>query len=135
MNDLNNRPLRVMVIDDESDVTFIICDYLKSEGFDVAGFSDSTSALRELMSCEIPPDVILLDIMMPQIDGYEFCRRLREEPRLQNVPVVFLTGKDRVDDSLGFLKSGGQLYVKKPFQLSELKDVALLCATGGLPTW
>ncbi len=61
--------------------------------------------------------------MMPFVDGYEFCRRLQSEPRLRQIPVIFLTGKDRSDDALTFLKSGGGLYVKKPFHLAELKNL------------
>jgi DNA-binding response OmpR family regulator len=68
---------------------------------------------------------------MPSIDGYEFSRRLQAESRLKNIPVIFLTGKDRGDDALTFLKSGGQLYVKKPFKLFDLRNLVLLSAQVG----
>jgi DNA-binding response OmpR family regulator len=134
MTDRENRPLRIMAVDDETEVTSVICDYFEAEGYEVQGHNDASAALRALTECTSRPDVILLDIMMPKVDGYEFCQSLRAEPRLKDIPVVFLTGKDRGDDSLSFLQSGGQLFVKKPFELQELKDVILLSVNMNFPT-
>lgn len=122
---------RIMAVDDETEVTTVICDYFRAEGFEINGYTDSHAALLALGDSTALPDVILVDIMMPSVDGYEFSRRLRAEPRLKNIPVIFLTGKDRGDDALTFLKSGGQLYVKKPFHLSDLKNLILLSAQVG----
>jgi DNA-binding response OmpR family regulator len=123
-----------MTVDDETEVTEIICDYFRTEGFEITGYTDSHTALLALGDSKDLPDVILVDIMMPSIDGYEFSRRLQAEPRLKNIPVIFLTGKDRGDDGLSFLKSGGQLFVKKPFHLSDLKNLILLSTQVGFPT-
>ena len=126
MIDNNDKLPRVMTVDDEAEVTSVVCEYFREEGYEITGYTDAQAALVALRDCTALPDVILLDIMMPVIDGYEFSRRLQAQPRLKNIPVIFLTGKDRGDDALTFLKSGGQLYVKKPFHLTELKNLILL---------
>jgi DNA-binding response OmpR family regulator len=133
MHDKEKLP-RIITVDDETEVTTVICDYFQAEGYEITGYSDALEALSALRETSAPPDVILVDIMMPSIDGYEFSKRLQAEPRLKNIPVIFLTGKDRCDDALTFLKSGGQLYVKKPFHLSELKNLVLLSTQVGFLT-
>lgn len=134
MTNCNDKLPRIMTVDDETEVTTIICDYFRAEGFEISGYTDSQTALLALGDNTALPDVILVDIMMPFIDGYEFSRRLQAEPRLKNIPVIFLTGKDRGDDALTFLKSGGQLFVKKPFHLSDLKNLILLSTQVGFQT-
>ncbi|TFH65974.1 MAG: response regulator [Candidatus Zixiibacteriota bacterium] len=134
MTNCNDKLPRIMTVDDETEVTTIICDYFRAEGFEISGYTDSQTALLALGDNTALPDVILVDIMMPSIDGYEFSRRLQAEPRLKNIPVIFLTGKDRGDDALSFLKSGGQLFVKKPFHLSDLKNLILLSTQVGFQT-
>jgi DNA-binding response OmpR family regulator len=131
MTNCRDKLPRIMTIDDEVEVTTVICDYFREEGYEITGYSDAQAALRDLRESTALPDVILVDIMMPTIDGYEFSRRLQGEPQLKNIPVIFLTGKDRGDDGLTFLRSGGQLYVKKPFHLSELKNLILLSTQVG----
>ena len=123
-----------MTVDDETEVTEFICDYFRAEGFEINGYTDSHTALLALGDSTVLPDVILVDIMMPSVDGYEFSRRIQAEPRLMSIPVIFLTGKDRGDDALTFLKSGGQLFVKKPFHLSDLKNLILLSTQVGFQT-
>ena len=117
---------RVMAVDDEEAVTSIIIEFFEEEGFTAKGYNEARLALTALDNGNFVPDVILVDIMMPTMDGYEFCRRVQTNPQLMSIPVVFLTGKDREDDSLSFLESGGHLYVKKPFNLDELKAIVLL---------
>jgi len=134
MTNCKDKLPRIMTVDDETEVTAIICDYFRAEGFEINGYTDSHAALLALGESTVLPDVILVDIMMPSIDGYEFSRRLQAEPRLKDIPVIFLTGKDRGDDALTFLKSGGQLYVKKPFHLSELKNLVMLSTQVGFQT-
>ncbi len=123
--------LKVMSVDDEQEVTCVISDYLLTEGFDVKSYNDPYTALRTLTDNDWRPDVILVDIMMPSMDGYQFCQHLQAEPELREIPVMFLTAKDRNDDSCAFLKSGGQLFIKKPFKLTDLKQLLLLAAQVG----
>jgi DNA-binding response OmpR family regulator len=122
----------IVSIDDEEEVISIITDFFKMEGFTVQGFTDPEAAMRSLVESPNPPDVVLLDIMMPVIDGYEFCRRIQSVPQLANVPVIFLSAKDRDDDQLGFFKAGGHLLIRKPFHLPDLKNLVLLVAQTGL---
>lgn len=129
MNHSDRETLHVWAIDDEPDVINIICDFLRGEGFAVEGYTDSNAAFESLMRGAPAPDVLLVDIMMPGMDGYDFCQRLQQDARLREIPVIFLTGKDRIDDSLRFVNCGGQLYVKKPFHLSELRDLLLFCTS------
>lgn len=131
MTDYRDQFPRIMTVDDETEVTSVICDYFRTEGFEITGYTNSHEALLALGDATVLPDVILVDIMMPSIDGYEFSKRLQAEPRLQNIPIIFLTGKDRGDDALTFLKSGGQLYVKKPFKLFDLRSLILLTTQDG----
>ncbi len=134
MTDYKDNLPRIMTVDDETEVTTVICDYFREEGYEITGYSDAQAALLALCESTALPDVILVDIMMPYVDGYEFSRRLQAEPRLKNIPVIFLTGKDRGDDALTFLKAGGQLYIKKPFHLSDLKNLILLSTQVSFPT-
>jgi CheY-like chemotaxis protein len=71
---------------------------------------------------ENPPDLILLDIMMPEMDGYEVCERLRANERTKNIPVIFLTAKTQKEDIVKGFKAGGQDYVTKPFDAHELLE-------------
>jgi DNA-binding response OmpR family regulator len=131
MTNHQNKLPRIMTVDDETEVTAIICDYFLAEGFEINGYTDAEAALLALGDDTMRPDVILVDIMMPLVDGYEFGRRIQAEPRLKDIPVIFLSGKDRGDDALTFLKSGGQLYVKKPFRLSDLRNLILFSVQAG----
>ena len=75
------------------------------------------------MAAKFNPDMILLDIMMPGTDGYSICNRLKEDPATRNIPVVFLTGKDRADDQGRSFKVGGDLFIKKPFSCERLLEI------------
>jgi DNA-binding response OmpR family regulator len=83
---------------------------------------------------EFEPHVILLDIMMPDRDGYDICRELKEDPKFANTPVIFLTGRDRNDDQGRSFQSGGDMFIKKPFsceRLLEIINIVLLSAGAG----
>ena len=81
------------------------------------------------MASEYQPDMIFLDIMMPDMDGYEMCEALKADPKTEDIPVIFLTGKDTADDQGKSFKSGGDMYLKKPFvceRLLEIVNIVLL---------
>lgn len=106
---------RVLVVDDEKNIVNIIAFNLKKEGFEVITASDGEEGVK--LALEKNPDVILLDIMMPKMDGYEACRKIREKV---NIPIIMLTAKaEELDKVLG-LELGADDYVTKPFGVREL---------------
>jgi two-component system OmpR family response regulator len=119
---------RVLVVDDEPLIVDAIATTFKYEGFDVEPASGGRQALRAAQ--ERPFDLIVLDVMMPDIDGLEVTKRLREGG--VRVPVLFLTARDSVEDRIAGLTVGGDDYVVKPFSLGEVvaRARAILRRTG-----
>ena len=121
---------RILVIDDEPQVTEIIEAFLSNAGHEVVVGNKATDALEKAK--EKKPDVILLDIMMPEIDGYSVCNELKSDPKTADIPVVFLTGKDRSDDMGRSFEVGGDMFIKKPFSCERLLEIIniILMSTG-----
>ena len=109
-------PVRVLVVDDESNITDLVATALRYEGFEVADAHDGREALAQVESFR--PDLIVLDVMLPDLDGFEVQRRLLDRGR--PLPVVFLTARDATEDKIKGLTIGGDDYVTKPFSLEEL---------------
>jgi two-component system, OmpR family, response regulator MprA len=107
---------RVLVVDDEPAVRESIERVLRHDGFEVAVASDGREAIRRL--AVVRPDVVLLDVLMPQIDGLEVCRRMRDTG--DRTPVLMLTARDAVNDRVAGLEAGADDYLAKPFALEEL---------------
>jgi two-component system OmpR family response regulator len=112
----DGSPIRALVVDDEASLSDLLQLALRYEGWDVKTAADGQQALKTTR--EFRPDVIVLDIMMPNVDGLQTLRRLRTNG--DDVPVLFLTAKDSVDDRIVGLTSGGDDYVTKPFSLEEV---------------
>jgi DNA-binding response OmpR family regulator len=109
---------KVLIVEDEQDVAELIRFNLAREGYDVRVALNGTEALRQAR--EFHPEVILLDIMVPQLNGWEVCRRLKQEPETHTVPVIMVTGRvEEGDKVLGF-ELGADDYVTKPFSPREL---------------
>ena len=121
---------RVLVVDDEPEITEIVETFLQEAGYKVTVENDSYKAIEKAV--EIRPDVILLDIMMPGISGYEVCQELKKNSDLAMTPVIFLTGKDRNDDQGRSFKAGGDMFIKKPFSCERLLEIVniVLMSTG-----
>ena len=119
---------RVLVVDDEKSISELITTSLRFVGFDVRTAATGAEALR--VAEEFKPHALILDVMLPDLDGFEVCRQLRESG--QEVGVLFLTAKDSTDDKIKGLTLGGDDYVTKPFSLEELvaRLRALLRRTG-----
>lgn len=115
---------RVFIVDDESEIVDIMVEYFESEEFEALGSSSPQHALESIARNQ--PEIVLMDIMMPEVDGYELARRLKADARTANIPIVFLSGKERQDDNLQFSKCSGELFVHKPVVLQELKASVLL---------
>ncbi|MFT4224882.1 response regulator transcription factor [Micropruina sp.] len=112
----DGTPIRVLTVDDESSLTELLSMAMRYEGWEVATAGSGLDAVK--VAREVRPDAIVLDMMLPDFDGLEVMRRVRTEQ--PDVPVIFLTAKDAVDDRIGGLTAGGDDYVTKPFSLEEL---------------
>ena len=116
----NQRPRRILFIDDDPQIRRIIRLVLQEDGYDLleanSGLDGIVSAIRNR------PDLILLDVMMPEIDGYEVCKRLRENPRTANIPVLMVTALGETASKIRGLDSGADDYITKPFDSGELRS-------------
>jgi DNA-binding response OmpR family regulator len=125
------RITKVLVVEDEADVAEMIRYNLGKEGYDVRLSASGTDALRQAK--EARPDVILLDIMVPQLNGWEICRRLKQDRDTQAIPVIMVTGRvEEGDKVLGF-EMGADDYVTKPFSPRELVARVRAVARRGRP--
>ena len=108
---------KILVVDDEPSIVNLVAAYLKPEGYEIHTASDGPSGLKAARAFK--PDLIILDIMLPGIDGFEVCRELRRE---MNVPIMFLSARDDEFDRVIGLEIGGDDYISKPFHLAELNS-------------
>jgi two-component system alkaline phosphatase synthesis response regulator PhoP len=109
---------KVLVVDDEEYIQHILNFSFGAEGYDVVTAGDGEEGIKKARSEK--PDIIVLDIMMPKMDGYEACKRLKTDPHTKNIPVILLTAKGReVDRKLGS-QAGADDYVVKPFSPGRL---------------
>lgn len=116
MNGLAGK--RILVVDDEPDVTELLSYRLKREGYLVETINDPLQIMGKAR--EFNPDLFILDVMMPDLDGFKICRMIRADNRLRNVPIVFLTAKGQTEDRIKGLESGADDYIPKPFDIKEL---------------
>jgi two-component system OmpR family response regulator len=112
----DGSPVRVLVVDDEPDLTEIVCGALEYEGWHPRSAADHASAL--VVAHEFEPDAIILDVMLPDADGFSVLRDVRAF--LPHVCVLFLTARDAVEDRINGITEGGDDYVTKPFSLDEV---------------
>jgi len=114
------KPLkqRVLIVDDEPDTLELLSFNLKASGYEVLSAEDGAEALQKARSSI--PDLIILDVMLPELDGLEVCKILRSEPATKNIPILMLTARaEEIDRVLG-LELGARDYVTKPFSPREL---------------
>jgi two-component system, OmpR family, response regulator len=107
---------RVLVVDDEENITFLLASALRHFGFEVMEVASGRQALDAVARFE--PHLLLLDVMLADLDGFEVCRRMRQDGG--RVPVLFLTARDATEDKVRGLTLGGDDYVTKPFSLEEV---------------
>lgn len=128
MRRADGKPIQVLVVDDEPVLAELVSMALRYEGWDIATAGDGAGAIE--LARDNPPDVVVLDVMLPDMSGLDVLRRLREmQPGL---PLLLLTAKDSVEDRIAGLTAGGDDYVTKPFSIEEvvLRLRALLRRTG-----
>jgi CheY-like chemotaxis protein len=112
------RPRRVLVIDDDAQVRALVAAILESEGYEVRGATGGVEGLA--LADTDPPDVVLLDLQMPGMNGYEVCRVLRQGPKTQRIPVVMVTVSDDPHLNRDAYAAGAHACVPKPFQKEGL---------------
>jgi len=108
----------LLIADDDLSTLDFLENLLSSEGYEVRSAQSGQTAL--MFAKEDPPELILLDVRLPDMDGFQVCRRLKEDPQTGSIPVIFLSGLDEVEDKVKGLASGGVDYITKPFQEKEL---------------
>jgi DNA-binding response OmpR family regulator len=108
----------ITVVDDEPDILHLVSIHLKKAGYTVSGFLDGASMMRSLAVS--PPDLVILDVMLPDLDGFEILRMLKNDPKHAAIPVIMLTAKGLESDKVVGLDGGADDYVTKPFSPREL---------------
>jgi len=109
---------RVLIVDDENDILNLVKRILTREGFEVITASDGKEGLAKVYS--EAPDLMILDINMPVMNGWEVCRKIREDPLYKHLPIIMLTVRKTKADQLKGLNLGGDEYITKPFFPAEL---------------
>ncbi len=111
----------VLVVDDSTTLREMISDVLKKSGLSVIQASDGVEAIEQIQAkC---PDLVVMDIIMPRMNGYELCRWIKSDPKAQATPVVMCSTKDEEFDRYWGTKQGGDAYITKPFQPKELIEI------------
>lgn len=126
-----NAGATILVVDDNTDNVEILRAFLKSRGFNVESAQDGRTALARME--ELKPDLVLLDVMMPGMDGWEVCRVIKQHPSLGDTRVVMVTAKGGFEDKFEGLRSGADDYVVKPVDFPDLLEKVNrnLAARGG----
>ncbi|MBP1739299.1 MAG: response regulator transcription factor [Deltaproteobacteria bacterium] len=112
---------RILVVDDDEMVLMALDELLKPEGYEVQTVASGTEALQKLD--EGAYDLIMTDVIMPEMDGFELCKRIREKEKYREIPVVFLTAKTRDEDRVRGLEAGANLFLSKPISPDKLLGI------------
>jgi DNA-binding response OmpR family regulator len=125
-----DRQDTILIVDDNHDNVEILCAFLESRGYRVASALDGKTALAKLE--EVHPALVLLDVMMPGMDGWQVCRTIKRHPEFGSTRVVMVTAKGGFEDKYEGMRSGADDYVVKPIDLAELAEkVERNLAAGG----
>ncbi len=116
---MNNTPAgKILIVDDTAENIALLTEILQTQGYQISAARDGERAIK--IACHTLPDLILLDIMMPGIDGFETCRQLKNQPLTQTIPVIFISAKTDMDDLVRGFAVGGMDYINKPFHKEEI---------------
>ena len=113
---------RILVVDDDEMVLMAVYELLNPEGYEVECMSRASEALKKLEDQALY-DLLILDIIMPEMDGFQLCMRTREMDRYKEVPIVFLTAKSREEDKAQGIKAGANLFLSKPISPESLLSI------------
>jgi len=110
---------KIMVVDDDEDFTSLYKKTLTAAGFDTTAVNESIAAIE--LAYLIKPDVFLIDLMMPDIDGFKLCRMIRADPVIGNTPIIIVTALTDQDSKKSAMDAGANDYLPKPFHIDDLK--------------
>ena len=110
---------RLMLVDDDPNLILLVRDYLEFRGYEVVTAENGVEALKLLQNNDVP-DLIICDIMMPEMDGYTLVKMIRDDPNTEWIPVLFLSAKGQSQDKVKGLNTGADVYIVKPFEPEEL---------------
>ena len=117
-NDNNSPKYNILIVDDKPENIKLLVNLLRDQGYKVRGVTNGEMALKAVQ--HMHPDLILLDVKMPIIDGYEICQQLKKIPEINQIPIIFLSGLEETKDKLKAFEVGGVDYITKPFDLPEV---------------
>ena len=122
-----------MVVEDSNTQRILIAEFLQSHAFKVLAVKDGAEALKSLQ--KVQPDLIVLDVEMPNLNGYEVCRRLKANPSTQNLPIIFCSSNSTEAGRYWGLKIGAEAYISKPFRPKDFLETvrSVLSSTGKQP--
>ena len=109
-----------MVVDDDEDFTNLYKTSLRLSGFDPTAVNQSTAAVE--MAYLVRPDIFVIDLMMPELDGFQLCRLLRIDPLFKHTPIIIITALTDADSKMAAMSVGANDYLAKPFHIDELKS-------------
>jgi DNA-binding response OmpR family regulator len=111
---------KIMVVDDDEDFTNLYKTSLRLSGFDPTAVNQSTAAVE--MAYLVRPDIFVIDLMMPELDGFQLCRLLRIDPLFKRTPIIIITALTDADSKMAAMSVGANDYLAKPFHIDELKS-------------
>ena len=114
-----DKPSQILIVEDDVDLAEMLNAYFRVQGYEILTATWGEDAVR--VAQEMVPDVVLLDIRLPDIDGYQVCRQIRQHRRTREIPIIFLTEKRERSDKLAGLELGAVDYITKPFDIQELR--------------
>ncbi len=112
---------RILIVDDEQDIVESLSFMLQAKGYETICAYDGEEGLK--LAKEINPDLILLDVMMPKINGYKICRLLKYDAKYKNIPIIMLTARSQENDKLIGEETGANEYITKPFEFNNVLEV------------
>lgn len=119
LEELSDTRQKILIVDDELDALTALKRALEADNYNVVEAADGLSAIEKVKTEK--PDVVLLDLMMPEMDGIEACKHLKSDPKYMHIPIIMLTAKGEIDNKIEGIEMGADDYVTKPFNLHELK--------------
>jgi len=120
---------RILLVEDEPNIVVSLTFLLERAGFEVATESNGQKAIDSIL--DDPPDTLVLDVMLPGLDGFEILRRVRADPRVEKLPVLMLTAKGQREDRKNALEIGADMFITKPFSNTEVVEAVRELAARG----